>query len=77
MLTLSQYRDINALTEGGVFDKMIHTISVVRSLDEYEVQNWDSTKIVEEYKRIEPHTQVSERYSNKIAIQDVELTLIN
>jgi len=77
MLTLSQYRDINALTEGGVFDKMIHTISIVRSLDEYEVQNWDSTKIVEEYKRIEPHTQVSERYSNKIAIQDIELTLIN
>lgn len=77
MLTLNQYREINALSEGGVFERMIHTVSVVRGLDEYEVQEWDSYKLVEAYNNDQQKTKVSERYSDKIKIHDTELTLIN
>jgi len=76
MLTLNQYREINSLTDSGVFEKMIHTVSVILGLDEYDVQNWDSDKLVREYNRVEKFTVVSERYSNEIQIEGLNLSII-
>ena len=77
MLTLKQYREINALNDGGLFDKMIHIISVVSGVDEYDVQNWDGDKIVKHYQKHEATTNISERYSTSITIEGVELKLMN
>ena len=77
MLTLKQYREVNELRDGGVFEKMIHTVSVVRNIDEYDVQNWDSDKLLSEYEDCKPLSMVSERYSDSIQIQGTKLQLLN
>lgn len=77
MLTLNQYREINALSDGGVFEKMIHAVSVIKGIDEYEVQEWDSSKLVSQYQEVEKQLLVSNTYSNKIEIEGLELQLMN
>ena len=77
MLTVNQYREIRAYEGGGLFDKMIHIVAVYKNLDSFEVQEWNESKLIREYKAIEPLTDVSNNYQNCITIDDVELSLID
>lgn len=77
MLKVYQYRAINSEVTDGVFEKMIHLVSVVNDLDPIDVQYWSSSKLVEEYTNSQRLTKISERYSSNITIGGVALSLLD
>lgn len=77
MLKVYQYRAINSEVVDGVFEKMIHLVSVVNELDPIEVQHWSSSKLVDEYTKAQLLTKISERYSSNIEVGGVALSLMD
>lgn len=76
MLKVQQYKEINSAELEGVFDKMIHLVSVVLELDPFDVQDWKTPKLIEAYKQAEKGVRVSERYQERILIGGMELEFL-
>lgn len=77
MLKVNQYRQINSEEIEGVFDKMIHLVSIVNDLDPFDVQDWRGDKLINAYSEAQQRIKLSERHSNKITIEGHELRLID
>jgi hypothetical protein len=77
MLKVNQYRQINSEEIEGVFDKMIHLVSIVNDLDPFDVQDWRGDKLINAYSEAQQKIKLSERHSNKITIEGYELRLID
>ena len=75
MLLTRQYKEINSETLEGVFDKMIHLVSIVDDLDPLDVQEWRVDKLVNAYSVAQTKVKISDRYSEIITIEDVTLKL--
>jgi len=75
MLLTRQYKEINSETLEGVFDKMIHLVSIVDDLDPLDVQEWRVDKLVNAYSIAQTKVKISDRYSEIITIDDVTLKL--
>lgn len=75
MLLTRQYKEINSETLEGVFDKMIHLVSIVDDLDPLDVQEWRVDKLVNAYSVAQTKVKISDRYSESITIDDVTLKL--
>ena len=75
MLLTRQYKEINSEQLEGVFDKMIHLVSVVDDLDPIDVQTWRVDKLVSAYKIAQTKVKVSDRYSEVITLEDTTLKL--
>lgn len=75
MLLTRQYKEINSETLEGVFDKMIHLVSIVDDLDPLDVQEWRVDKLVNAYSVAQTKVKISDRYSETITIEDVTLKL--
>ena len=75
MLLTRQYKEINSETLEGVFDKMIHLVSIVDDLDPLDVQEWRVDKLVNAYSVAQTKVKISDRYSETITIDDVTLKL--
>jgi hypothetical protein len=75
MLLTRQYKEINSETLEGVFDKMIHLVSIVDDLDPLDVQEWRVDKLVNAYSIAQTKVKISDRYSETITIDDVTLKL--
>lgn len=76
MLKVRQYRELNEVVEGGIFDRMIQHISIISDLDPNEVAEYRPKQIIEEYNKLSPLITVSERYSNTIELDGKKLTFI-
>lgn len=77
MLTVRQFRELNEVEADGLFEKMIHTVSLIREIDFDEVANWRSKKLITEYDKIKKYVTVSERFKTEIEIQGQTLELID
>jgi hypothetical protein len=77
MLKTHQYRQINSENVQGVFDKMIHLVSIIQDLDPLEVGEWTTIKLIKEYNKIQSSLVVSERHSNTITIDEYQLSFID
>ena len=75
MLLTRQYKEINSETLEGVFDKMIHLVSIVDDLDPLDVQEWRVDRLVNAYSIAQTKVKISDRYSETITINDVTLKL--
>lgn len=75
MLLTRQYKEINSEQLEGVFDKMIHLVSIVDDLDPLDVQEWRVDKLVNAYSVAQTKVKISDRYSEIITIDDVTLKL--
>ena len=75
MLLTRQYKEINSEQLEGVFDKMIHLVSIVDDLDPLDVQEWRVDKLVNAYSVAQTKVKISDRYSESITIDDVTLKL--
>ena len=75
MLLTRQYKEINSETLEGVFDKMIHLVSIVDDLDPLDVQEWRVNKLVNAYSIAQTKVKISDRHSENITIDNVTLKL--
>jgi len=75
MLLTRQYKEINSETLEGVFDKMIHLVSIVDDLDPLDVQEWRVNKLVNAYSVAQTKVKISDRHSENITIDNVTLKL--
>lgn len=76
MLKVNQYREINSEHIDGLFERMIHMVSVVEDLDPLDVQHWKGNKLIETYSVTQKKVNVSEKYSESIEIEGVKLELL-
>lgn len=56
---------------------MIHYVSVINDIDHREVENYDSKKLIKDFKDCRKHLKISGKYRKKIEIDNTELRLIN
>jgi hypothetical protein len=77
MLTVRQFRELNEVESEGLFEKMIHSVSLIRELDFEEVANWRTKRLTSEYEKIKKFVTVSERFKNEIKLQGKRLELID
>ena len=77
MLTVAQYREIHSEGVEGLFEKMIHLVSIVQDLDPLDVQYWKPKRLIEAYAEAQKKAALSERYNEKITIEGVELQLLD
>jgi hypothetical protein len=77
MLTVRQFRELNEVESEGLFEKMIHSVSLIRELDFDEVANWRTKRLTSEYDKIKKYVTVSERFKNEIELQGKRLELID
>lgn len=76
MITVRQYKEINSEQLEGVFEKMIHLVSVINDLDPLDVQGWKAKKVIEAYNVAQKKVRLSDRYKEQIEIGGSELKLI-
>jgi hypothetical protein len=77
MLTVRQFRELNEVESEGLFEKMIHSVSLIRELEFDEVANWRTKRLTSEYEKIKKFVTVSERFKNEIELQGKKLELID
>ena len=77
MLKVRQFREIHTDIVDGVFNKMIHLVSIVNDFDPIDVQHWNGKKLLEEYQKAQNVVNVSDRYSSNITIENTKLSLID
>lgn len=56
---------------------MIHYVSVINDIDHREVENYDSKKLIKNFKNCRKQLIISGKYRNKIEVENTELSLIN
>lgn len=56
---------------------MIHYVSVLKDIDHKYVENYDSKKLIREFKEVKKYLKVSGKYQSKIKVDGVDLSLIN
>lgn len=76
MLTLSQYQQLNSEHIEGVFEKMIHLVSVIDDIDLIDVEKWNSSKLIQSYNVAVKKAIISERHAKQIEIEGIKLDLI-
>jgi hypothetical protein len=77
MLKVHQYRELNSEDIQGVFEKMIHLVSIVFDLDPLDVQEWKGKKLIDEHSKAQLLARLSDRYSQKITIEQTPLQLVD
>lgn len=76
LIKVRQYKEINSEQLEGVFEKMIHLVSVINDLDPLDVQGWKAKKVIEAYNVAQKKVRLSDRYKEQIEIGGSELKLI-
>jgi hypothetical protein len=77
MLKVAQYREIHSEGVEGLFEKMIHLVSIIQDLDPLDVQHWKPNRLIEAYTDAQKKAALTERYSETISISGVDLHLID
>jgi len=77
MLKTHQYREINTDLKQGVFEKMIHFVSIIQEVDPIEVEGWTTPRLIEAHRKLQPLLTISERHKETIEIDGCNLSFID
>lgn len=78
MLRVSQYQELHQEdSNGGLFLKMIHYVSIVNDLDPLEIEEWEDVKLLKAFKKVRNVLDFKANHTKSIIIEDVKLSLID
>lgn len=77
MLKAWQFSELNQDIGGGVFDKMIHLVSIVEGIDYETISNKNTKQLIELYKKAQSICNLDSKNKENIIIKGKKLTLIN
>lgn len=76
MLRLNQYQQIKTKKTGGMLFQMIQYISIINDLYIDQVEQWNTDKVIEEFGKLKNKYKVSNKYSQSIELEGLQLNLI-
>jgi hypothetical protein len=77
MLQVRKYRELHIDKPEGVFEQMIHLVSVVNDIDPIEVQHWKGKDLILSFQKAQQFTNITERYAPSLIIGGLSLSLID
>ena len=77
MLKVWQFREIDNESISDPIERMIIYVALMDELDIEEVEDWNSSDLVNKYNKLCRINEISDKYENQIEIEKTILTLIN
>jgi len=76
LLKVRQFQELQEAHSDNLFYTMIHYVSIVYDLDPVEVEDWDSDKLIIEFRKIKDILNVKGKAKDTITIDGTELKTI-